>query len=55
MLYILKRIMEKEKKQISDTGKVFIVIGILAMMAASYWFGRIKGYNKGFDKGVGWQ
>ena len=48
--------MVDEKKPVSTTTKT-IVIGLLIVVSlvGVYFIGRRIGYNKGFDKGVGWE
>lgn len=43
------------KKPISNTAKVVIGIGIIALAVGAFLLGKSIGFDKGFDKGVGWQ
>jgi hypothetical protein len=47
--------MNEEKKPLSTDKKIAIIAAIVLVAIASYALGRFTGYNKGFDKGVGWQ
>ena len=48
--------MDDNKKPVSKTTKT-IVLGLLIVISlvGVYFIGRRTGYNKGFDKGVGWE
>lgn len=47
--------MADDKKPISDTSKAVIGITIVLLLVGTFCLGRYIGYNRGFDKGVGWQ
>lgn len=47
--------MADDKKPLSDASKIGIGIALIVLIVGVYSLGRYIGYNKGFDKGVGWQ
>ncbi len=47
--------MAEEKKSMSTTGKVFIGVGIAALIVTAFFIGRKIGCNKGFMLGKEWQ